>query len=470
MFKAIPELKVRLTASTVLPDPTHIQSASEWYYLDHVSSGLVIYDADKQKFSPLFAESWNTEANGTHRFFLRKNIMFHNGNPITAKDIIWSIKRHLIFKRSTHFALWEYIVGCENIKTLLDECEGLKAVSDHEIVFQLKSFNESFFLQLASPETGIWAASDMNPETAELKASSFSGAYFLSEKTDKEALLKRNENSPISERFPDSPRSIRLMTHPISQLNQALIEKKVDLAIRSYSPFGEPDWEKAKIKVKSTTASNIFYLFGLGTGQRPAIGQDFIKTLWNQNKDPNISQSESYLPFNQNYSLSREEFLESLPQTTAKRIRVFCPEGFFPKEFLDEIKTAAESVGTTMEFYFAPPQEWFNAFNDPSAGKKYDYMLSLYAASERYPAVQLRYMTKQLVRPPVDLKEAETPDLNDKKIQILKDYQKWLLESHQAVPLFFGNTLFLHQPHLDLGKQSETDAEIELWRVREKVL
>src|SRR3989344_5885187 len=108
MLKSIQELKVRMTSGTSLPDPTLIQSTGDWYYLDHVSSGLAAFDSAKKNFVPLYAESWSTDGNGTHIFRLRDGIKFHDGTPITAKDIIWSIKRHLIKRTSTHFPLWDY--------------------------------------------------------------------------------------------------------------------------------------------------------------------------------------------------------------------------------------------------------------------------------------------------------------------------------------------------------------------------
>lgn len=468
MFKAIPELKVRMTASLTPPDPTDIQSTGDWYYLDHISGGLASYDADKKKFGPLYAESWSTGADGTHRFQLRKDIRFHDGTPITARDVLWSLKRHLILKTSTHFPLWEYIAGCDALKTLTDECDGLKAKSDTEIEIRLKTQNDSFFLQFASPETGIWAASDMNPQTLKLKPTKFSGPYYFVSHDEESATLQRNEHSPLSQRFPDSPRRIRLYKIAAAELNQAVLSRKIDLTIRPYSPFGEPDWSKAGVETQATTASNIFYLFGLGTGDRPAIGRDFIEALWRINQDSHLSPAESFLPFAKNYGLSREEFLASLPEKSAPHLRIFCPEGFFSEGFLNQIKKAGEIAGTRVEFFFAPAMEWFKAFNDPAAKEKYDYVMSLYAASERYPAVQLRYMTKKLVTPPIDLKKTESPDLDIDRVKILRDYQKWLLQSRQATPLYFGNTLFLHQKHIDLGNQSESDAEIELWRVREK--
>lgn len=469
VYKAIDELKVRMTASLTVPDPTDIQSTGDWYYLDHVSSGLVFYDADRKKFAPLFAESWSTNADGTHRFKLREGIHFHDGTPITAKDVLWTLKRQLIRKTATHFPLWEYIVGCENLKTLNDECDGLHATSDSEIEIRLKVQNESFFLQLASPETGIWAASDMDAVSLALKPTKFSGPYYFSNQDGVSALLERNEQSPVSAKFPDSPRSIRLFTIPAAKVNQALIDRTVDLVIRPYSPLGEPEWTQHGIEVHSTTSSNIFYLFGLGTGDRPAMGRDFIEALWSTNQDSKIVPAETFLPFSKQFGLSRAEFIASLPEHSAKKIRIFCPEGFFSESFLTQIKSAAVKTGIEIEFSFAPAAEWFKAFNDPESKKKYDYAMSLYSASERYPAVQLRYLTKKLAKPPIDLKSTESPDLNVDRAKILRDYQKWMLQSRQAIPLFFGNTLFLYQKRIDIGSQSESDAEIELWRVREVV-
>lgn len=469
MFRPVDELKVRMTMSLNVPDPANIQSTGDWYYLDHVSSGLVFYDADQKKFAPLLAESWSTEANGTHKFKLRKGLKFNDGSSITAKDVIWSIKRQLIKKSATHFPLWEYVVGCENLKKLTDECDGIRAQSEYEIEIRLKTQNESFFLQLASPETSIWAADDMDSASLELKPTKFSGAYYFSSQDETSTILKRNEKSLLSEKFPDSPRRIRLFTIPAAKLNQALVDKTIDLTIRPYVPMGEPDWSKERIAVRSTTASNIFYLFGLGDGKRPAIGRDLVEAIWALNGDKKISPAETFLPFSKKFGLTRDEFLSNLPEHSASKIRIFCPDRFFSDGFIQQLKDAAKSVGVEFVFSFAPALEWFNAFEDLEAQKKYDYMLSLYAASERYPAVQLRYLTNKFAKTTIDLKPAEAPDIDLNRAEILRDYQKWLLGSFYAVPLFFGNTLFLHQENLDLGQQSESDAEIELWRVREKL-
>ncbi len=470
VLKPVSELKVRLTGLVTLPDPAKIESTGDWYYLDHVSSGLIAFDSEKKKFMPLMVEGLSTEQNGIHRFTLKQGVKFHDGTPITAKDVLWTIKRQLMLKTSTHFRLWEYVVGCEHLKSLNQECDGLRAVSESEIEIRLKVRSDSFFLQLASPETGIWAASDMNPKTAELNATKFSGAYFVEEVAEDFATLRRNENSPISQKFFDSPRAIRLMRMPLTSVNEALTNKTIDLTVRSYRPFGEDSWQEKGVGFKSTTPSTIIYFYGTGLGIRKPIGRDLLEAIWKQNSDEKILPASTYLPFASNYSLTKEEFLSSLPEKSAATLRILCPEGFFAPRFLDELKESAKSANVALDFYFVPSKDWFAAFEDPKTSEKYDYILSVYAASERYPTVQLRHITGDLPKAPIDLKKAESPDLSKEGEEVLKDYQKWLLHSYQAVPIFFNSTLFLHQNNLDLGEQPSSDAEIELWRVREKVL
>jgi hypothetical protein len=471
-LKAIDELKVRVALSSGLPDPAKIESTGDWYVLDHISSGLSSFDSEKNRFVPMLAESWSTSPDGTHLFKLRSGIRFHDGTAITAKDVVWTLKRQLILKTSTHFPLWEYIDGCGSLKSLNDDCAGLRITDKGEVAIRLKMQTDTFFLQLASPETGIWSASDMDPETASLKPTKFSGPYYFTSETPGELRLIRNDKSLISGSYPNSPKAIVFKRIPLSQTDQALINHEVDLVVRSRRPLGEPDWKTHNIEIRSTPPSSMIYFFGTGADSesRVPLGRDLLEALWGQKTEENVFAAETFLPFASRYDLKREEFLTQLPGTTAKKIRVLCPVNFFAPRFLDFLQKSAKEVGSEFEFTFEPPGEWFSAFNDPKSSEKYDYILSLYAASERYPAVQLRYVTGTLTTPPIDLKPTESPDLNDDRISILKAYQKWLLKSRQAIPVYFTNTLFLHDAKLDLGKQPASDAEIELWRVQERVL
>ena len=469
-LKPIDELRVRFTGKVAIPDPAHIESTGDWYYLDHISSGLSFYDSQKKEFLPMLAESWVNDADGTHRFKIRDGITFHDGTPITARDIVWSLKRQVLLKTSTHFPLWEYVEGADQIRTLEDDCSGLKAVGDKEIAIRLKAPSESFFLQVASPETGIWAASDMDPKTLALHPTKFSGAYYVASQDAKSVLLKRNPHSLISQRFPNSPKAILVKGIPLTGIDQALADHEIDLVVRLYSGQSERNWSQFDIQRRSTTASGIINLNGAGKGPYPAIGRDLMEAIWKINRDPILAPAETFLPFAASYGLKDQELLSELPEHSAKKIRLLCSQGYFTQPFLDQLQKAARSVGTEFEYVFLPSSQWFAAFDDPKAGDKADYFLGIYAASERYPAVQLRYLTGPFVTPPIDLKKAENPDLNSAQIEMLRDYQKWLLRSRQAIPFYFTVTEFLSHGPIDLGDQPTSDAEVELWRVQSKAL
>ena len=225
-------------------------------------------------------------------------------------------------------------------------------------------------------------------------------------------------------------------------MDQSLIDHEIDLAIKMHNPLGEKDWAKEGLSVNTTTPSTMIYLFGLGSNPKVAVGRDLVQLLWEENRDHVLSPSESFLPFNQKDGLSRAEFLESLPERTSPVLRIMCPENYFTVAFLEQLRAGAKKIGTVIQFTEVPASAFFQAFNDPKASEKFDYILSSYFASERYPAVQLRYLTRSTVWPPIDLKKAEAPDFVGDRATIFKNYEKWLLSSQNAIPLYFNVTLF----------------------------
>ena len=60
--------------------------------IGHVYEGLVTRDKDL-KIVPALAESWETPEPTRWRFHLRKNVKFHNGDPFTADDVMFSADR-----------------------------------------------------------------------------------------------------------------------------------------------------------------------------------------------------------------------------------------------------------------------------------------------------------------------------------------------------------------------------------------
>src|ERR1700682_3187700 len=73
-------------------DPYTLKETTTIAHHAHVYEGLVTRDKDL-KIIPALAESWETLEPTRWRFHLRKGVKFHNGDPFTADDVLFSAQR-----------------------------------------------------------------------------------------------------------------------------------------------------------------------------------------------------------------------------------------------------------------------------------------------------------------------------------------------------------------------------------------
>jgi peptide/nickel transport system substrate-binding protein len=73
-------------------DPYTLRETTTIAHHGHIYEGLVARDKDL-KIVPALAESWETPEPTRWRFHLRHNVKFHNGDPFTADDVVFSAQR-----------------------------------------------------------------------------------------------------------------------------------------------------------------------------------------------------------------------------------------------------------------------------------------------------------------------------------------------------------------------------------------
>src|SRR5215471_15390600 len=73
-------------------DPYTLRETTTTAHHSHVYEGLIARDRDL-KIIPGLAESWETPEPTRWRFHLRHNVKFHNGDPFSADDVIFSADR-----------------------------------------------------------------------------------------------------------------------------------------------------------------------------------------------------------------------------------------------------------------------------------------------------------------------------------------------------------------------------------------
>jgi peptide/nickel transport system substrate-binding protein len=97
---------------------------------------------------PRLATSWKASRDAkTWTFRLRKDVKFHNGKPLTSKDVAWSY-RHILDKKN----------GSSAYARLANELDpsGISTPDAHTVVFRLKKPDAQFPIFAGTYQTGIY--------------------------------------------------------------------------------------------------------------------------------------------------------------------------------------------------------------------------------------------------------------------------------------------------------------------------
>ena len=173
-------------------DPGHLNPGITTGYnvhvfADSIYSGLVMLDQSLQP-SPDLAESWKIEDDSkTYRFFLRKNAQWHDGRPVTSKDVKFTFE-NVLFKYHSRTK-----AGLSKIVT------EIQTPSDHEVVFKLSNSYGPMLSRLDVTEAPIlpehiFSTADANDHPANLNPVGSGPFKFLEYRKGEYVKLQKNEN------------------------------------------------------------------------------------------------------------------------------------------------------------------------------------------------------------------------------------------------------------------------------------
>lgn len=80
------------SADALSMDPYSTNNTFTTSFMNNIYEGLVRFN-DKVQIEPALAESWSAVSPTVWRFNLRRNVKFHNGEAMTADDVVFSWKR-----------------------------------------------------------------------------------------------------------------------------------------------------------------------------------------------------------------------------------------------------------------------------------------------------------------------------------------------------------------------------------------
>jgi ABC-type transport system substrate-binding protein len=153
-------------------DPARVKDQYGVAVVRQVFDGLVRFDSYLTVL-PALARTWQVEAEGhVYRFSLRKNIRFHNGDPVTAADVVFSISRLLRLDPPPDILphLMK-IAGAEAFRNLdQSRVEGVTVIDPHTVEIRLTEPHMPFLTAL-----GMYQASIVPQKIVQDSESGFAG-------------------------------------------------------------------------------------------------------------------------------------------------------------------------------------------------------------------------------------------------------------------------------------------------------
>ena len=189
---------VRLFADPPTLDPHLMGDVTSSVIGGEVFGGLVTLSLDYQPVLDL-AEACSISEDGlVYTFVLREDARFHDGKPVTAHDVKWSIERAAHPDTLSHTAetyLGDIVGVVDKLEGNADEISGLRVVDDRTVEFTIDAPKSYFLAKLTYPTAYVVDQEQVNDDGTWLDQPNGTGPFKLATYEIGELIvLERNEN------------------------------------------------------------------------------------------------------------------------------------------------------------------------------------------------------------------------------------------------------------------------------------
>ncbi|WP_322907011.1 ABC transporter substrate-binding protein [Paenibacillus sp. SGZ-1009] len=142
--RQIDQLRLPMRQQIHTVDPLYMNLLAESFVSSHIFDGLVRKENDSGRIVPHLAHAWETDETRTvWTFYLRKDVLFHHGQTLTADDVVYTFLRLI---HSSRPALYRFIF--QQIATV-------EALQGNAVVIRLHQPCELFLPFLCTSRAGI---------------------------------------------------------------------------------------------------------------------------------------------------------------------------------------------------------------------------------------------------------------------------------------------------------------------------
>jgi peptide/nickel transport system substrate-binding protein len=373
-------------------DPAEVSEVGGVLASQQIYQPLVSFDpADPTKITGVLAESWTVSDDGkTFTFKVNPAAKFASGNPVTAHDAEYSLRRVILIDSRISFILNQFGLNKDNVN------EKIKAVDDMTLSFEVdQKYAPSFVLYVLSSFTGgIVDSTIVKQHEATLESggndygnawlksenSAGSGPYVLTKWDPKVSILMtRNPNywgtPPGVERL--------FLQHMPESATQRLALEKGDIDIAN--KLGPDDIGalsgSADIQVLEGVSSTIYY-FGLNVrnpalsnpkvveaikylvdyqGIADTIGKGTIKVHQTMIPDGFLGGGINYNPYSLNIEKAKQLIAESGVATPIKLATVVWNVPPYP-DYAQAVQATAAQAGVELDLQVVDGGPWLDRY------------------------------------------------------------------------------------------------------------
>ncbi|WP_163272087.1 ABC transporter substrate-binding protein [Chelativorans alearense] len=260
------QLIVAMTMNNILTlDPAAITGRETVQVLNNIYDTLVTLNPDDRSLQPGIADSWEiADDNMSVHFNLRKDVSFASGNPLTAEDVAWSLKRLLSLNLAQASFLKSRGFTAENAD------KHFVVEDPHTFVLNLPQPDDPKLILMLLAQNGPGSILDSklvmeNEKDGDMGAawltlnSAGSGPYTLTQWNSNEfVILTRNDAY-----WGDAPAMTRILLRhlPESQSQRLMLEQgDIDVGYSLQAADLKALAENPDVEVESTPGAGFYYL------------------------------------------------------------------------------------------------------------------------------------------------------------------------------------------------------------------
>ncbi len=311
-------LRVRTFNTSLTPTLDPILPDCDIIIADQIFEGLIRFNSSLQ-IIPELADYWVISPDGTkYIFYLKRNIRFHHGRLLTARDVKFSLERLLLPGNGPFYQYFiSKVVGAKEFyEGKAPEVQGFVIHDDHVFGINLTAPHPSLLSVLAAPFCKIYPEDLLKSQGKDFfyrpsGTGPFKFAYWLRDSRLRimGVRLERNENY-----YGLKPHLEAIEFSAAFSINQFL-DREIDII-----PYYSPSLSRTECQVLESDSFRLIYL-GFSC-HRPPFDNPFVRKAVNLAIDKR--------------ELARFYFtFESMPQILDNIIHPRLP-GFFPRQIRNE--------------------------------------------------------------------------------------------------------------------------------------